>query len=76
MTMCDTCLAILRGGLRSARHKEEWLREYDLHLALAHGIRSGVQVSTPATRELLREFWKKFRLPGKQETKTHRLSQV
>jgi len=60
---CDTCLDILRAGLRSKENKEEWEKTYDLHLALAHGIHPARRVAAAPTREELREFWRTFKLP-------------
>ena len=63
MADCDTCLTILKAGLRSAHDKEEWLSGFNLHLSLAHGIRQAANGTTPVTREQLREFWRTFRFP-------------
>jgi len=76
MATCDTCLVILRAGLRSAHHKEEWLREYNLHLALAHGIHPAPRVAAPSIREQLREFWRTFRLPENPNSMEHHLRQA
>ncbi len=69
MTSCDTCLTILQAGFRSARRKEEWLREYDFHLALAHGARPTASVTIPATREQSREAWRMTRIREKPRAK-------
>jgi len=60
---CDTCLDMLRAGLNGAYPVEDWQREYDLHLASAHGIHPTAQVAVPTTQQGLREFWRTFRLP-------------
>ena len=66
---CDNCLVLLQAGRRSAHHKEEWLREYDSHLVLAHGAHPIDQLATPKTREGLREFWRTLNLPEKSREK-------
>ena len=66
---CDTCLVMLRAGLRSKENKAEWERTYDFHRALTHGSRLAAPAATPATHEQLKEFWRTFRLPEKSKAK-------
>ena len=66
---CDTCLVMLRAGLRSRENKVEWERTYDFHLTSVHGIRPAARVEAPSAREQLQEFWRTFRLPEKPMAK-------